>query len=185
MKAALAVLVFCLASFSATGQTAQCGRHCLSEVTKPDCFKCVRESPPSCTQEVIRIAKQVDASFVSRDRAIYVLGQLNTPETLQVLKSLTTDKEPLLRCLSMYQIAATKKSGAVSILLGKLDDNETCITMTSNHPRSDTPVSVSEEAARLLDLVTGTTPPTSESRLQAVARWKNWWSAQRKNRNNR
>jgi HEAT repeat protein len=113
------------------------------------------ESEASATRELISIGRSTRTTHLVRSRAIALLGSLSNPASLKGLALITMTGKPLYRCLAIQSLAEIGSRETLHLLIEKIDDHSICMTMTSTDPPEERDVSVSDEAVRALEKITG------------------------------
>ena len=129
---------------------------------------------------LVSIANSKDEPVIHRTRAIGLLATFHDARAEAGLIQLTNDGNPMFRCFGLQSLSELKSRGAVPILISKLNDRETCLTMNSSDPPHESPIYVSDEAVRLLELVTGQSfEPNFVYGHRKTEPWKKWWLEQK------
>jgi hypothetical protein len=129
------------------------------------------------------IAKSKEEPASRRSRTISLLATFPTAETRTALAHLTDDESPEIRCFALRSLVEVESQNAIRVLINKLDDDAVCMKRISTDPPREDEVYVSDEAVRLLEIVTRKTLGTeSRSGHRATLPWKEWWSKQQANR---
>lgn len=129
---------------------------------------------------LLSIATDVHQPYLRRWHAVFLLGTFDNRESADALSVITNDKSPLFRCYALQSIASLSERRAVPVLIGKLDDVSVCMGLSVTDPAREFDVYVSDEAVRLLELVTGQRfekqPKGLATSHRATKRWKKWWA---------
>jgi hypothetical protein len=129
---------------------------------------------------LVSIANSKDESVIHRTHAIGLLATFHDARAEAGFIQLTNDGNPMFRCFGLQSLSELKSRGAVPTLISKLDDRETCMTMNSTDPPQKSPIYVSDEAVRLLELVTGQSfEPKFMYGHRKTEPWKKWWLEQK------
>jgi hypothetical protein len=126
------------------------------------------------------IANSKDESVIRRTHAIELLATFHDTRAEAGLTQVTNDRDPTFRCLGLQSLVELKSRDAIPTLINKLGDHDTCMKMNSTDPPRRYNVYVSDEAVRLLELVTGQSfDPTFVYGHRKTEPWKKWWRQQR------
>jgi hypothetical protein len=131
---------------------------------------------PQAQEIVSMIARSSDQTFLRRSRAISLLGTFGNSRSVQTLKDISNTAQSNYRCLAMHALAEIGTEEVLSILVEKLGDRTTCMKSVSTDPGRENDVFVCDEAARLLELITGLSFGHQEDRDKRTKMWKLWWS---------
>lgn len=184
MKALLSL--FLLVSLVATPQGCNRERHSGvlrvldSWSSRKDARAALLSLGPSGLDALQAVAKSEQESHLRRSRAITLLATFQTASSIQTLGDITWDKKPIYRCLALQALAELRSKEVLPILMTKLADQSTCMTILRTDPPREHEVFVSDEAVRALELVTGVTLEEGlEERHRATQPWYEWWSKQK------
>jgi HEAT repeats len=131
---------------------------------------------------LVMIAKSREAQEIRRQHAITLLATFDTAQSARALTEIADDANPGNRCFALQSLVELKSADSVPILVRKLDDHSVCMKTVSTDPTEEQKVYVSDEAIRLLVLVTGQSFENTQ-RLdghKASDPWKEWWRRQAK-----
>jgi hypothetical protein len=129
---------------------------------------------------LVAIANLKDESFAHRAHAISLLATFHNSRAEAGLTQITNDSDPTLRCLGLQSLVESQSRNSIPTLINKLEDHETCLTKNSTDPPGKYPVYVSDEAVRLLELVTGLSFDREElGSHRKTQPWKEWWLKQK------
>jgi len=133
---------------------------------------------------LISVATNDQEPYLRRWRAVFLLGKFDTEESADALAVVADSKHPLFRCYALQSIANLDKRRAIPVLIRKLDDQSVCMNIVVTDPAREYDVYVSDEAVRLLELVTARRFQKQTGdvpiRHRATKPWKKWWERNRK-----
>lgn len=133
---------------------------------------------PDPTPALSRTATSNHESELRRLHAISLLATFKSGESEKALGQIASDHEPKFRCSAMQALAELNSNYAIPLLIRKLDDHAVCMQLSVTDPAREFDVYVSDEAVRLLELITGQSldqePPPGVHR--ATKPWKDWWA---------
>jgi len=123
------------------------------------------------------VAKDRDQSYLRRQKALTLLATFQTPVSSRVLREIADDKDPFYRCLALASLVELEGSQAIPLLVDKLDDQAVCLMKQATDPARTYPMYVSDEAVRLLELITDERfEKETIGSHRATEPWKIWWS---------
>jgi len=128
---------------------------------------------------LIAISKSAREPGLRRLHAIALLGTFQTGESENALSQLSDDRDAQYRCLALHSIAELKSQKTLPVLIRKLDDHAVCMKEVSTDPAEEHSIYVSDEAVRLLVLITGQSfSQETTGAHRATKPWKEWWAKQ-------
>jgi len=126
------------------------------------------------------IAESNGEPDIRRSRAIALLATFKVTTSERALIQLVDDSTPKFRCLALQSLTELNSHVALPVLVRKLDDKAICMKLTMTDPAREQEVYVSDEAVRLLEMITGQTfGKEPKAGHRATNPWKEWWSKQR------
>jgi hypothetical protein len=125
---------------------------------------------------LISIASSKTEPGVRRTHAIALLATFRDPRSEHALNEETNDGDPRYRCLALQSLVEQQSRYAIPALIKKLDDRGACMKSRSSDPSTEIDVYVSDEAVRLLELVTGISFEHANGATHKETQpWKDWW----------
>jgi hypothetical protein len=129
---------------------------------------------------LVAIANSKDESTIHRTHAISLLATIKSSGAEFGLEELANVGEPVFRCLGLQSLVELKSRDAIPTLINKLRDHDTCMKLNSSDPPREYDIYVSDEAVRLLELVTGQSfEPNFIYGHRKTEPWKKWWVKQK------
>jgi HEAT repeats len=134
---------------------------------------------------LISIASSKTEPDVRRTHAIALLATFRDPRSEHALNQETNDGDPRYRCLALQSLVEQQSRRAIPALIKKLDDHAACMKSRSSDPSTEIDVYVSDEAVRLLELVTRISFEHANGGTHKETQpWKDWWLKEKTTRSN-
>ena len=129
---------------------------------------------------LVAIIESKQDPYVRKWHAILLLPTFKSSGAELGIKEIINVGEPIFRCFALEALVELKSRDAVPILIVKLDDHDTCRQENSSDPARQSDISVSDEAVRLLEHVTGLSFDGEQfGSHRKTEPWKKWWMKQK------
>ncbi|MGE5325462.1 MAG: hypothetical protein ACM3NO_00365 [Deltaproteobacteria bacterium] len=120
------------------------------------------------------------SKFLRGRHAIALLATFKSEPSEIGLAEIAKDGVPQFRCFALQALGGMKSRNAIAVLIGSLDDHDVCMHTVVTDPAREHDVYVSDEAVRILELVTGQSFGEKQvNGHRATKPWKDWWAKQR------